>query len=172
MYTLLHLIIYTRAGVCCPRCGWCPRWWLVVSSVVAGGVLGARWCPRCSVVPSVVWMVSSVAAGGALGGGWWCPRWLAGGALGGWLVSSVVWMVSSVVAGGVLGARWCPRWHICNRHPSGHATRALSAAGSLASESKFQGRIDECDCSNYQLFRCPFKDMFYKTEKGKEINYT
>ena len=105
MYTLLHLIIYTRAG------GVLSSVWLV-SSVVAGGVLGARWCPRCSVVPSVVWMVSSVAAGGALGalgGGWWCPRWLAGGALGGWLVSSVVWMVSSVVAGGVLGARWCPR---------------------------------------------------------------
>nr|DAI88951.1 MAG TPA: hypothetical protein [Caudoviricetes sp.] len=39
----------------------------------------------------------------------------------------------------------------------------LSAVGSLASESKVQGINNEYDCSNYQLFKLCFWDMFYKT---------
>lgn len=35
--------------------------------------------------------------------------------------------------------------------------------GCLASESKFQGINNEYDCSNYQLFKLCFWDMFYKT---------
>ena len=47
--------------------------------------------------------------------------------------------------------------------PDGHATRLLSAVGSLACESKLQGKIEDSDCSNYQLFRCPFWDVFYRS---------
>lgn len=70
-----------------------------------------------------------------------------------------------------LGA-WCPPWWLVvlpgilariftAGHPDGHATRLLSAAGSLASESKLQGEIDRCDYSYYQLFRCSFRVCFY-----------
>lgn len=45
--------------------------------------------------------------------------------------------------------------------PGGHARQLLSAAGSLASESKSQGEIDRCDYSYYQLFRCSFWVCFY-----------
>ena len=68
-----------------------------------------------------------------------------------------------------LDASPCENRGFVDRDPRVHAG-VPSAAGSLASESRFRGRIDECDCSNYQLFRCPFWDMFYKTGKGKEIN--
>ena len=46
--------------------------------------------------------------------------------------------------------------------PGGHATRLHSAADSLISESKFRGRVDGCNCFDYQLFRCPFWDGFHK----------
>lgn len=39
--------------------------------------------------------------------------------------------------------------------------RLLSAAVSLACESKLQGKSYECDCSNYLLFMCPSWDSFY-----------
>ena len=86
--------------------------------------------------------------GGVLGG-WWCPRWL--------VVSSVAggapwWLV---VPPGILARIFTAG------HPDGHATRLLSAAGSLASESKLQGEIDRCDYSYYQLFRCSFRVCFY-----------
>ena len=148
IYILLYLIIYKRGvsgvlgvsgalggvgGSCCPR--WCPRWCGgVVSSVV--------WCPRwCGV--GVLGGVSGVLGGGGV----WCPRWCR-------------WTIQ-----GGRGGSWCPRW--CPR--CGGALGGIYAAatqagtheapqcgGALASESKFQGRIDECDSSNYQLFRCPF----------------
>ena len=53
---------------------------------------------------------------------------------------------------------WClvPRQHIAAGHPGGYARQLLSAAGSLASESKLQGEIDRYDYSYYQLFRCSF----------------
>ena len=58
---------------------------------------------------------------------------------------------------------WClvPRQHIAAGAPSGYARQLLSAAGSLASESKLQGKIDRCDYSYYQLFRCSFWVCFY-----------
>lgn len=58
---------------------------------------------------------------------------------------------------------WRVRPHIHSRPPRrAHAT-LLSAAGSLACESKLQGKIEDSDCSNYQLFRCPSWDVFYRS---------
>ena len=57
---------------------------------------------------------------------------------------------------------WCQRrQHIAAGHPCGQARQLLSAAGSLAPESKLQGEIDRCDYSYYQLFRCSFWVCFY-----------
>ena len=99
------------------------------------GVLGGVWwwCPRCGVV-----VVSSV----------WC-----GGVLGGVSVSSVWCVVSFLVCGGGVSVS-----SVAYIQPSTQAGthEAPQCGGGLASESKFQGRIDECDRSNYQLFRCPF----------------
>ena len=53
------------------------------------------------------------------------------------------------------------RWHIYGRHRGRSGRRRISAAGSLASESKLQGEIDICDYSYYQLFRCSFWVCFY-----------
>ena len=47
-------------------------------------------------------------------------------------------------------------------HRQGARTSLLSAAGSLAPESKFQGEIDRCDYSYYQLFMCSFRVCFYR----------
>ena len=41
-------------------------------------------------------------------------------------------------------------------HPDRAHARLLSAAVGLVYETKFQGRIDEYDCSNYQLFKLCF----------------
>lgn len=52
----------------------------------------------------------------------------------------------SVVPGGIYAAD----------HPDGHTQGSSVRWGSLACESKFQGEIDEYDCSNYQLFKLCF----------------
>ena len=54
------------------------------------------------------------------------------------------------------------RRHITSRPQARARTSLLSAAGSLASESKLQGEIDRCDYSYYQLFRCSFRVCFYR----------
>ena len=54
------------------------------------------------------------------------------------------------------------RWHIYGRHHGRSGRRRISAAGSLASESKLQGEIDRCVYSYYQLFRCSFWVCFYE----------
>lgn len=95
------------------------------------------------MVPSVVWIVSSVWwCGWCPRCGGWCPRYGGVGVLGG-----------VPALGGIYTAD----------HPGGHATRLLSAADSLACESKLQGKIEDSDCSNYQLFRCPSWDVFYRS---------
>lgn len=85
-----------------------------------------RWsAPRCLVV-ILVPGGGPRGGPGVLGGDWWLPSVECSSVLlGAWW-----WLVSS----------WC-RWHICKQHPGGHATRLLSAAGSLASESKFRGEV-------------------------------
>ena len=129
--------IYT---VECPRClvsswcRWCPPWWL------------PSWCPPwwlVSFLVAGVLVVSSLVPDALVVPGAWClvvlpgdPRWL-------------------VVPPGILARIFTAG------HPDGHATRLLSAAGSLASESKLQGEIDRCDYSYYQLFRCSFRVCFY-----------
>lgn len=95
------------------------------------------------------------------GSGWW---WLPGGAPR-WLVSS--W------------CRWCPRggwWWLPGAGGGSLATspaysqpdtqagarNAPQCGGALACETKLQGKFAGCDCSNYQLFRCSFRDGFYR----------
>ena len=119
---------------------------------IYGGVLLGGWCPRCAWwwwLPSVE--CSSVPGGVLMSswclvpGGWWCSLVI----LGGWCrCSGPPWWL--VVPPGILARIFTAG------HPDGHATRLLSAAGSLASESKLQGEIDRCDYSYYQLFRCSF----------------
>ena len=106
----------------------------------------------CLVVP-----VAAIG-GVVLGGGWWCPpwcRWLpplcqwwrclpgAGGCLpgasGGGASMVPVVEVSFLVAGGSpLALCLVPRQHIAAGAPGGYARQLLSAAGSLAPESKLQ----------------------------------
>ena len=156
-------------GGWCPRCAW--WWWLpsVECSSVPGGVLVSSWC----LVPGG-WWCSLVILGGwcrCSGPPWWLPSVECSSVPGGVLMSSWClvpggWWCSLVILGG-----WCrcsgPPWWLVvppgilariftAGHPDGHATRLLSAAGSLASESKLQGEIDRCDYSYYQLFRCSF----------------
>ena len=134
-----------------------PRWWIPGDP---------RW------LVSVEWSSVAAIGGEVLGGGClvilggWCrwrgPRWLPSverssvAGAGGVLVVPVVssWWLPS----------WCPPWHprqhIAAGHPRRVRTSLLSAAGSLASESKLQGEIDRCDYSNYQLFMCSFRVCF------------
>lgn len=65
----------------------------------------------------------------------------------------VLVVLLSGVSGGV--PWWC-RPHISSRSPRRACAKFLSAAGSLASESRFRDEVSGCDCSNYQLFRCSF----------------
>ena len=80
----------------------------------------------------------------------WCQWWrcLPGASGGGAsLVPVAAWILARIFTAG----------HVC-----GYARQLLSAAGSLASESKLQGEIDRCDYSYYQLFRCSFWVCFYE----------
>nr|DAI40218.1 MAG TPA: hypothetical protein [Caudoviricetes sp.] len=45
----------------------------------------------------------------------------------------------------------------------------ISVAGGLSCESKFQGGVNGCDCSNYQLTKCPSWGGFY--EATSKLNY-
>ena len=103
-----------------------------------------------------------MAGAGVLPGGWcWCPSW--------WLLVSFMVAVGILPAGGgVLPAGVCLQAGgvsaasiFAAGAPGGYARQLLSAAGSLASESKLQGEIDRCDYSYYQLFRCSFWVCFY-----------
>ena len=111
-------------------------WWLVVvySRLVDVSSRLVDVSSRLVVVSFRLVLVSFLVAGvGVLPGGWWMPS--------GW---------------------WCQRrQHIAAEHPCGQACQLLSAAGSLAPESKLQGEIDRCDYSYYQLFRCSFWVCFY-----------
>ena len=119
--------------------------------VVAGGVLVVSMVSSLVSVVSSWWLVvSSLVAGGVL----------------------VVPMVSSLVAGGPRGVDGVLPGvgdvlpGILDRiftagHPRRVRTSLLSAAGSLASESKLRGEIDRCDYSYYQLFKCSFRVCFY-----------
>ena len=147
MYVIIYLIIYTRAvSVSSVVWWWSPRWCGV-------GVLGGV------SVSSVVW--------------WWCPRRCGGGVLGGVMVeSSVVWcrcprwcgvgVLCGVMVESSVVWWWSPRWHISSRAPRRAHHEAPQCGGGLACESKLQGEIDGYDCSNYQLFRCPSWDSFYR----------
>lgn len=55
----------------------------------------------------------------------------------------------------------CENRGFVDRDPRVHAA-VPSAAGSLASESRFRGGVDRCDCSNYQLTKRPSWGGFYK----------
>ena len=94
-------------------------------------------------VPSVWWCGCPRWCG-------WCPRCGGMGALG-----VVVWVPSV----------WCarPQWHICSRSPRRARHEAPQCGGGLACESMLQGEIEDSDCSNYQLFRCPSWDAFYRS---------
>ena len=117
-----------------------------VPSVWWCGVLGgvdhsgrARWCgcPRCGgVVSSVVWIIQ-----GGRGGAVWCPRCGGVGVLGG-VPPSVAYMQPT---------------------PRRARNEAPQCGGGLACESMLQGEIEDSDCSNYQLFRCPSWDAFYRS---------
>ena len=72
------------------------------------------------------------------------------------------WLVVPVVAYLVPVAAWILARIFTAGHVCGYARQLLSAAGSLASESKLQGEIDRCDYSYYQLFRCSFWVCFYE----------
>ena len=80
----------------------------------------------------------------------WCQWWrcLPGASGGGAsLVPVAAWILARIFTAG---------------HVGGYARQLLSAAGSLASESKLQGEIDRCDYSYCQLFRCSFWVCFYE----------
>ena len=111
----------------------------VVSSVVVSSVEVSSVEVSSSVVSSVV--VSSVVVSSSV-------------------VSSVV---SSVEVSSVeVSSSVVSSVAYMQRTPTRTHARLLSAAGGLACESKLQGEIDGYDCSNYQLFRCPSWDSFYR----------
>lgn len=60
-----------------------------------------------------------------------------------------------------LDASPCENRGFVDRDPRVHAG-VPSAAGSLASESRFRGGVDRCDCSNYQLTKRSSWGGFYK----------
>ena len=60
------------------------------------------------------------------------------------------------------GALWAWRRHISYHQLPRGWTDGFRAAVGLASESRFRGRIDEYDCSYYQLFRYSFWACFYR----------
>ena len=100
------------------------------------------WCQWWRCLPG-----ASGAGGylpGASGAGGYLPGASGGGAS---LVPVAAWILARIFTAG----------HVC-----GYARQLLSAAGSLASESKLQGEIDRCDYSYYQLFRCSFWVCFYE----------
>ena len=106
----------------------------------------------------------SLVAGVLVAGG--C---LPGGAGGASLVPVVEvppwWLVSSWLVAAFLVVLVVPPWFLARIFTAGHAGGARKApqcGGALACESKLQGKFAGCDCSNYQLFRCSFRDGFYR----------
>ena len=126
IYLYTLLYIHGRAAVF--------LWWTIEAG---GGVPGAS---LLLVWRSVVWVeVWSIRARGGVPGAFLL---LVG--------RSVVWWRC-----GASGGRGDPAGIYPPARPGRAHARLLSAAGSLASESKFRGGVYGCDCSNYQLFKCP-----------------
>ena len=148
-----------------PWCRWLPtwcQWWRCLPGASGGGaslvpvatylVPVVEAPPWCRWLPTwCQWWRCLPGASGCLPGASGCLPGASGclpGASGGGasLVPVAAWILARIFTPG---------------HRQGYARQLLSAAGSLASESKFQGEIDRCDYSYYQLFRCSFWVCFY-----------